>query len=185
MSSLVASTACVPRCRAAFLTAAMLLAGCSPTFNWRDLRPVNTPLQALMPCKPDTAERSLALAGSPTTLHMHSCETGGMTFAVAWAELPQESHSMAALEAWRSGTLTALRADAAQATGGTANPEINVPGASHAVSTQASGKDPRGEPVQVQAVYFARGRQVYQAAVYGPRLQPAVLTTFFEGLRLP
>ena len=45
-------------------------------------------------------------------------------------------------------------------------------------------KDPQGRPVQSRAVYFAKGTQVFQAAVYGPRLPDEALDAFFAGLQL-
>ena len=44
--------------------------------------------------------------------------------------------------------------------------------------------DAQGQPVQTRAVYFARGTQVFQAAVYGPKLPDEPLDAFFAGLRL-
>ena len=38
--------------------------------------------------------------------------------------------------------------------------------------------------MQTRALYFARGTQVFQAAVYGPRLPDEVLDAFFSGLQL-
>ena len=40
-------------------------------------------------------------------------------------------------------------------------------------------------PVQVRAAHFARGTQVYQAAVYGPAPSDEVTGAFFDGLKLP
>ena len=37
---------------AAALAAGLALAGCSPAFNWREVRPENTHLQVLLPCNP-------------------------------------------------------------------------------------------------------------------------------------
>ena len=170
---------------AGLLAATLALVACNPTFNWRDLRPANTPLQALMPCKPDVAERTLPLAGNPAVVHMHSCEAGGLTYAVAWADVQDPARIPEVLVAWRAGTLATLRANPESQE--SANPEIQrrVPGAETTLAAQAKGQTPGGEPVQVQAVYFSKGRQVFQAAVYGQRMPPEGLAPFFEGLQLP
>ena len=106
-----------PAYRAAFAAAFLLLASaCSPTFNWRELRVDGTPLQALMPCKPDTASRPVPLGGAgtaPVELHMHSCEAGGLRFAVAWADVGQPAQVAPALAAWRQASLQAIRASGA------------------------------------------------------------------------
>jgi len=158
---------------------------CSPTFNWRELRTEGTPLLALMPCKPESAVRSVPLGGTPTTLHMHSCDTGGLTFAVAWADLPDAARAPEALAQWRGAALAAIRLAPALALDSQTQWTAQVPGADAAQGLTAQGSTHDNLPVQMRAVYFARGHQIYQAAVYGTRLPEAEADTFFEGLRLP
>lgn len=171
---------------ASVLSAWLALSGCNPTFNWRALRPEGTPLQALMPCKPETATRPAPLdGGTPTELHMHSCDAGGLTFAVAWAELGDAARVPSALTGWRRASLGALRVDPAQADDPATAWTIAVRGAGQTIGLRAQGSDHQGRPVQVRAVFFARGSQVYQAAVYGPAPGDEVSLSFFEGLQLP
>jgi hypothetical protein len=158
---------------------AVVLSACSPTFNWRELRPEGTPLEALMPCKPEMAERSVPLGGSPTLLHMHSCKTGGLTFALAWADAPDAGAVPAALTDWQRASLAALRADPAHRW------NTKVSGSTLTQGIQVQGTDPQGQPVQARLVYFARGNQVFQAAIYGPALSDEVSATFVDGLKLP
>lgn len=138
-----------------------------------------------MPCKPDVAERNLPLAGTPTVVHMNSCEAGGLTFAVAWAEVQDPGRIPEVLGAWRAGTLANLKAGPAAQELPASESKVRVSGADATLAAQASGQGPGGEPVQVQAVYFSKGQQVFQAAVYGKRLPPETLATFFEALKLP
>ncbi len=171
--------------RAAGLTALLLsLSACSPTFNWRELRLDGTPLQALMPCKPESARRSVPLGGAPTELHMHSCEAGGLRFAVAWADVGQTAQVAPALAAWRSASLQTLRVAAPDSASPDHTWPAQVAGADAVQGLQVRGTDPQGQPVQTRAVYFARGTQVFQAAVYGPKLPDEPLDAFFGGLRL-
>ncbi|MBE0548915.1 MAG: hypothetical protein IH627_14965, partial [Rubrivivax sp.] len=53
--------------------AAFLLAACSPTLDWRDVRPAGSGVTLLMPCKPVVQERSLPLAGAPVRLSLQAC----------------------------------------------------------------------------------------------------------------
>lgn len=175
-----------PRPLAVVLSVLLILSACNPTFNWRELRPEGTPLQALMPCKPETATRPVPLdGGAPTELHMHSCETGGLTFAVAWAELGDAARVPGALSGWRRASLGAVRVDPARADDPATAWNAPVPGATAAQGLTAQGSNHAGQPVQVRAVHFARGTQVYQAAVYGPALSDEVTVAFFDGLKLP
>ncbi|MCU0926082.1 MAG: hypothetical protein MUF44_08585 [Hydrogenophaga sp.] len=111
--------------RAAALAGLLALGACSPTFNWRELRLDGTPLQALMPCKPESATRPVPLAGTPTELHMHSCKTGGLRFAVAWADVGSAAQVPVALAAWRSASLQAI-GTADGSAGGAAQPPQRV-----------------------------------------------------------
>ena len=68
--------------RCLLLAAALALAalgGCSPTLNWRETRFDGADLTAMLPCKPDRAERTVPLAGRDAPLRMQGCEAGGAT----------------------------------------------------------------------------------------------------------
>jgi len=160
-------------------------ASCSPTFNWREVRTEGAPLLALMPCKPENAVRSVPLGGTPTTLHMQSCDTGGLTFAVAWAELDDAARAPEALAQWRVAALAAIRVEPGLALDPKTQWPVKVSGAGAAQGLVAQGSTHDNRPVQMRAVYFSRGSQIFQGALYGAQLPEAEVTTFFEGLRLP
>ncbi len=40
---------------AVFCAACLFLGACNPSLNWREVRPDNTALSLLLPCKPDKA----------------------------------------------------------------------------------------------------------------------------------
>jgi hypothetical protein len=164
------------------LAAAGLLMACNPTFNWRTVRADGAPLQALMPCKPDAASRQVPLGGVPTALQMRSCDAGGLTFAVAWADVGEAARVEPALRGWQQATLVAVRADAAS--GAEPRPQVRVSGADRAEALSARGLDHRGEPIEVRAVHVVRGTHLHQAAIYGPSIDDDVARTFFEGLQV-
>ncbi len=163
----------------------LAVSACSPTLNWRDVRPDGTPMLALMPCKPETAQRTVPLAGSPTELHLLACEAGGLQFALAWAELAEVTQAPLALAAWRRAGLQAIGVRSLPGDEASTAWAVSVPGATQSLGVQASGRNPAGGAVQTRAVYFALGPQVFQAAVYGERLPAEALDAFFGGLRLP
>lgn len=162
----------------------LALSACSPTFNWRELRPDGTPLQALLPCKPESAERTVPLGGAPTVLHMHSCEAGGLRFALAWADAPAGAVAATSTD-WQRAALSAIRVDPVLQADPAHRWAATVGGATLVQGITAQGTDPQGQPVQTRAVYFARGTQVFQAAIYGPAISDEVRSTFFDGLKLP
>src|SRR5574343_606733 len=57
------------------------LAGCSPALNWRTVAVPEAGLQIALPCKPETATRTVELAGAPQGLSMLGCEADGATLA--------------------------------------------------------------------------------------------------------
>ncbi len=176
---------CARRCCGPFAAVCLLaLAGCYPTFNWRELRPEGTPLQALLPCKPETAERTVPLGGAPTVLHMNSCKAGELTFALAWANATDAAAAPVLLSDWQRASLAAIRVDPARQTDPALRWAATVTGASSVQGLAAQGTNPQGQPVRARAVYFVRGAQVFQAAIYGAA-GDEVSTTFFDGLKLP
>ena len=171
--------------RAAGLAVLLVLGACSPTFNWRAWSVEGTALQAMMPCKPESATRPVPMLGTPVELHMHSCETGGLRFALAWADVGQPAQVPVALAAWRLASLQTLRVTVTSPDDAALNWPVAVAGVPQAQGVQAQGTDPQGQAVSSRTVYFAHGTQVFQAAVYGARLNGEAIETFFGGLKLP
>jgi hypothetical protein len=168
--------------RRLFPALALLLAACNPTFNWRDIHLGDTGLDALLPCKPDQAQRSVPLAGRQVELQMLGCEAGGATFAVAVAPMGEAGLAATALAQWQAATLANMHAGAPQAQ------PLSVPGADArppAVRLSASGRRADGGAVVAQAAWFVRGTRVFHAVMYADKPDPAVAETFFSGLRFP
>jgi hypothetical protein len=163
----------------------VLAAACSPTFNWREVRPDNTALTALLPCKPDKASKTVPLAGRPTELAMLGCETGGATFAIAVADIGDAGQAADVLARWQAATLANMQAPQSGAGGGTTVAPLKLPGAAAAATlVTASGKQPGGAAVASRAAYFSQGTQVFQAVIYAPSINSEVAETFFSGLKL-
>ncbi len=170
----------------AILGGACLVAACSPVFNWRDAQ-VGSALTALLPCKPDRAMRTLALAdGGKITLNMTGCGAGDATFAIAEADADNAAQAGQWLAAWQAATraqwLGARLTETAAAVPGAAT----SPGA---VRLEIAGGAAPGRPSQAQLVWFARatgsGRvALFQAMVLGKPSEVEAVSTFFEGLRL-
>lgn len=172
----------MPRYRAAALLLGAALIGCSPTFNWRELRADPAPLRIVLPCKPDSGARKVPMAGREVELHAIGCDAGGATYAVMHADIGDAALADDTLARWRKATLshlhgTELRAGAFVPPGATALPASQ--------RMLATGRGADGSPVQGEAAYFAQGSRVFQAVVYAPALRPEMVQPFFEGLKLP
>jgi len=162
------------------LLGAGMVAACSPTFNWREVRAEPTPLTAMMPCKPDTVARDVPMAGRKVKLTALSCEAGGATFALLFADIGDPARLGEALAQWKTATLSNLRTAAAQE--GTFRPPgaLALPQSLHVV---ASGQRADGSKVESHAAYFAQGSHVFQAVIYASRLEPEHAESFFSGLK--
>lgn len=174
--------------RIGVLCLVLCLVACSPTFNWRNVALEGAPLQAQMPCKPERAERQVPLTASGVSLRLMSCEAGGLTFALAWAAVGTSDGADVVLDRWQRAGWSSLRQPVPTQAGwpqGWAAWPAEVARAQHVRGWQGPGLDHEGRTVAAQQVYFSHGAVVYQAAVYGPRIDAAAAEPFFEALRLP
>ena len=167
------------------LAAALAGAACTPTLNWREVPLPPTGANALLPCKPDHAERSVPLGGVPTPLSVSGCEAGGATFAVMATTVAAGRAPDALLQGWQQATLTNMKA-----TGEVAREPFHPAGGlplAHAQRLTAQGQGPNGHAVYAQAVWTARaaeggGAELVHMVVYSERPQAEVAKTFFAGL---
>jgi hypothetical protein len=159
-----------------------LLAACNPTFNWREVRPDETRLALLLPCKPDKAEKMVPLGGRPTPLRLLGCDAGGATFAIAVADLADlgnASQLANILAQWQALTLANMKAGAPQVTA------LAIKGAAPSpapVLVKAQGRRADGTVVSGHAAYFTQGTQVFQAVVYADKLSSEAAETYFASL---
>ena len=70
------------------LAAALALAACSPTYNWRDYTSPDARYRVTFPAKPSSATRTIDLDGLQVSMTMTAAEVEGATFAVGAAEAP-------------------------------------------------------------------------------------------------
>lgn len=155
------------------------LAACSPSLNWRTV-PVEQ-LAALLPCKPDHAERMVDLGGTQRALAMWGCEADGALFAVSHlrAEVPANPEQV--ITAWQLAALRHMPGVTSQ-TLPFQGPALAGQTPSLGAMVRASGKRADGQIVQAQLAWFSRGADVYHLAVYAPALAPAMTETFFTEL---
>ncbi len=159
----------------------LMLQACSPSLNWRDVRPEGTGLALLLPCKPDKAQRTVPLGGSATKLNMLGCDAGGATFAVASADIGDAAKVADVLVQWQKLTLANMKA----APGVQVVP-LKVAGSSPlppAVLVRAQGQRADGQAVSGQAAYFAKGTQVFQVVMYAGNAAPEAGETFFSSIK--
>ena len=162
---------------------AMWLSACTPALNWRDVRFDNARWTGWLPCKPDSAKRSVNLGEQVAQLHLMGCEADGMDFTLAQLQLPANLSAEQAQQAWQQASLSSLQASAdvpAQ--------DWKLAGASPVMKPQrmvAQG----GQGRSARWAWFAYDGQLYQLAVYAPASRAAqaqqAMDSLISGLRLP
>lgn len=169
-----------PIMTAAGLLVALAATACAPPFNWRQAVIAATPLSAMFPCKPEQDTRAVSMGGIAVELHMHHCETAGVTAAVGHAVLADPTLAGPVLAQWREATLATLRISGSTQSAWAMERATALP---QALAVDAAGTAANGQALVLKAAWFARGSEVYAALLYGPALEPEVAEVFFTGLK--
>ena len=122
----------------------------------------------------------MTVAGVPLKLFMLSCETGGVTYGVATAEVGDPARVDAVLFALRDSATAAIRSS------GPPPGALNLQGITPFngnYSAHLHGQRPDGETVEESIRVFARGTRIYQASAVGAALPDAACQPFEAGLR--
>lgn len=174
-----------------FAVSCLALSACSPTFNWRELRPENTRLSLLLPCKAEKAQKTVPMGGAPVELNLQGCDTGDLTFAIASADVKDAALVPAVLAQWQAATLLNMKAPAPMAAASAGQDAatqvlpLKLAGSSAPpLLVRALGRQGDGAAVRGQAAYFAQGSQVFQAVIYGKKIPDEIAETFFASLKL-
>ena len=168
------------------MTATLVVAcagiACSPDLHWREVRPDRSGLSVLLPCKPAGQARRLTLAGVPVEMSLFACSTGGVTFAVGFADVGQ-----AALVGRALDELAQAAARNIGSPGPLASEPVSVQGATPQPQSRRlafAGQLPDGQRVDEQLAVFAHGTRIYQATMVGARLDAEATESFIGSLRL-
>lgn len=158
------------------------ITACSPTLNWREVRPEGSGAVLMLPCKPDSHARRLQLAGAEVRLTLHACSAGGVVWALGHADVDDPARVAPALAELRASALANIgAADGSPlplaVSGATPNPASG--------RWTVTGRLPDGRAVQEQLAVFVRGTRVYQATAVGAALPPEAVETFFGALQTP
>jgi hypothetical protein len=168
--------------------ASPVLAGCSPTYDWRETRAEDGASMVLMPAKPAKLTRPIDLGGLKVDMAMQGARVDDIAFTMASVELPDDS------EATRRQALDAMRLGMVRNIGGTerAVRELTVPivdptgktvGAAAAIEVEATGRMKDRDALLV-ARFVAVGAKAWQCVVLGPAVPPEHAQTYLRSFRL-
>ncbi|SEL80252.1 hypothetical protein SAMN05216359_11779 [Roseateles sp. YR242] len=167
---------------AAFLAlpaGALLMAGCSPALNWREVSPEGAAVRLMFPCKPAHEDRmQQGPEGRRLTVRSFSCKAQGSQFALTWVDLGTTKEVPAALRRLHDQWAQVLE-----------------PGASAPLAIAGMTADPaagqlrwearNGAPGQaVRQAVFARGPRVYQLLLQGERVDDEAWDVFLGSVVL-
>lgn len=205
-----ASRACparwMPSVRVAALLCAAGLVACAPALNWREVRPANAEgLRGTFPCKPQEAQRQVALPGlpDPVTVHLLSCEAEGSRWALSHLSVADASLVPVALRALAAATRGNLELTSRQAAQPSLRATELAPAAVPRMTPQPESRGWRFEgsrpgddggpsvPLTVTASHFSHGLTVFQASVWQPGEAASAhsgregVSTFLQGFHFP
>ena len=162
------------------------LLGCSPEYNWRELRPPGLGYQAMFPGKPDSASRDVVVSGQTLAMNLSAAQAGGHSFSVGVLQLKNNAPEN------RDQILAALRAQMLRniaATESAATPfkvllldrqgMARPPLMGVRIEAQASNR-----PNRLYGAFVAREDRAYQVLVIGQNPDLEQVMTFIESFRL-
>jgi hypothetical protein len=174
---------------------AVLLAACTPRFDWREIRQPAAGFVVALPDKPQTVVREIVFAHPAGAVRaemtMLSTGVGASLFAVGSVRLPPSVlDTPAALEvtlAWFSdGLLRNVQATqpttaAAGQPGGLGTRTLRA-----AQAFSAAGKTAGGRPAQLAVRLYVVDDRIFQLVALGAEgeIPPQALETFFDSFRL-
>jgi hypothetical protein len=153
------------------------LAACSPALNWRSV--ALGELALTLPCKPDRAQRTVALGGQSMDMEMVGCEADGALFAVSRLAVPSGGDADRIQAQWQAASLLQMKAQGSPVVAPLSTSAQALP----LRGLVASGKAGDGRAVQARLAWVAAGTDVYHFAVYAARITPEMAEPFFEGVK--
>lgn len=178
-----------PRCAPlAAAACALVLAACSPDYNWREIRQPAEGYLVMLPARPASMSRPINLDGLAVTMSMTGARVDEQTFTVGTAMLPD------AEPATREKAGAAMRAAMVRNIAGReiASADVQVPvldGAGRSVASQGATRieaagEVAGRPAHMSAQFVARGHRAWQVVVIGPDPDPGHSQQFLDSFRL-
>ena len=157
----------------------MCTLGCSPTLDWREMRPDGTELAVAMPCRPGKYQDERRLAGQRAQMRVFACRSNGALFAIGHIRLADATAAAAVLNALAdaarsNGRGTLGEAEPAQVPGMTPLPEAR--------QWRWVGTGGDAQPAAAWVTVFAYGPNVYQATVVGTPAHEALARHFRSAL---
>lgn len=142
-------------CSPLLLYAVLLLAACSPKFNWREVRGKDASYSVLLPAKPATFARQIDFDGIQVTMSMTAAKVDDAVFALG----------SAALTAMKTALVKNINCSVKSEK---ASAAASVKGLSASVDIEAVGSNREGKPEILYGHFVSQDNHIYQVIVMGP-----------------
>jgi hypothetical protein len=161
--------------------------GCSPAYDWREVRADDDGFVVLLPAKPARMTRPVNLDGLRVDMSMRGAQAGQASFTVGAVALPDDG------EVARKAA-GAMRIAMVRNIGGTerASRPVSVPivdaqgkpvGTATGVEVEAAGRM-REQPATLLARFVTHERQAWQCVVLGPQVDREQAAVFLDSFRV-
>lgn len=160
----------------------LLLGGCSPTFDWREVHgTAPAPYTVLLPGKPATFSRDVQLGETTTSMTMTAADIRGISFAVGTARLPDAAQAARALPAMKAALVRNINGTVRQETASQAADGARI----DVEARGAQGANGAGTARLLVARFISRGPIVYQVVLVGPEttISRETIETFFTSFK--
>jgi hypothetical protein len=157
------------------LLAGLATVACTPSLNWRDVQLGR--LSTLLPCKPDTATRSVTLSGQAVTMEMAGCEADAALFAISHIQADDAAQATQLMAALRTASLAQVQTLAL-------HPQTSTGDAQTSLDVLVDGKRPDGSALQARFKWVLAGSEVYQIAAYAEHLRTEHLEPLLSEVRI-
>jgi hypothetical protein len=151
----------------------LCLSGCSPKYNWREVRGKDAHFVVLLPDKPVTVSRDINLDGTRVTMTMTAAEVDGINFAVGYVLAADPSRVPALLNAMQTALVANIHGSI-------------KPSAPSAGIVEALGhRDGSAEPLLLLGHFEAKDNRIYQVIVLGNEkaVSREEATSFFNSFK--
>jgi hypothetical protein len=163
---------------------ALVVAACSPTYNWRDYSSPDAPYRVMFPAKPATYTRPVELDGMKVNMTMTAAEVEDTMFAVGSAEATDPQHAQAALAAMKTALVHNIGGTITKETATAAASSPSVTGSNASLNIEATGTH-NGTPMHLIGHFEARDKRIYQVIVMGKAksVSPEQVEQFFTSFK--
>jgi len=170
-------------CSGSAVAAGFLVLGvvaCSPALNWRSVAFGDG--SVTLPCKPDSAQRTVQLGAAALSMDMVGCEADGALFAVSRVALSGTADTAVLQAQWQQASLLQMRAQGVPTV-----EEVRSAGPGGRVLRvlHLLGQRPDTSAVQARLAWVVVGSDLFHLAVYAPPGTPDATEPFFAGVTAP